>query len=879
MKRPRIKLNFLTGDLVATRFLISAAACLAFGLITARPLRAQNPGTVFLMTGTAGFETGLQRLAYIQPPYGNSSTNSAVTVLWGDGSSSEGLIQSQQSDNGNFTVMGTHLYAQPSPPGQPYTVQIQYQWQSCTLLFFCQTNNANLTTTATIQPPGNFVILSIGDSVASGEGNPNVPNLPYPNSNKGGVNIPPWSYWDDLYSSYDINPFPFPDDEHAEWPQQAFPCHRSGYAGTAQAAGQLAAINPGSGITFIHYACSGAVIEQGDTEALWVQDVVGQLKVARARLAQFGAGIDILLISAGSNSLYGPTTFLNGFGGLAHYCLSNGGCSSNIPLQNEVNSSFRALPTYYKNLAMEINCQQPPTFSPRPGVSLTDPDPGCTDPKKQIPKLVLITEYMDPTHDENGNFPSVPPFSCGPAFLNMAQGDFEYFYNGVVVPLNNEVDSFPAYAQEAGLRVPTYAVPNIALDFQNQGVCAGNQRWVNNGNDSMTLLAEGPHPGAYPGEHDCSVVNWLAGLNCGTEQLNGMLHPNSGVLASTLGLACSPFCGHEDYAFNIVQSVQQYNPPVTTASATAGDKAYSFGTWTNESVNVSLSARNAIQQAQPYGLGTAYYAVDNSACGSTFAQPGGNVPGCSTYLAPFTVSSSGKHTVTFFGSNVYGFPIAGPIPMPPQNPPLPCPNPNTNPCNVQLPPLVPPLEGILQSVQVLIDRNPPLNSTPPFMTIPQGESASYTITLGHVGWTGQTIKLSCTTDAELSECTMLPASVTLDATSSNTSVATVVTTLGHGVLTPAPGTRPNPSGPSQMLRLLLALVSVAFLLAAARALRARRWAPVTHFAAVALLFGLLCAGCNGTAQVPGTPRGLHTITITGTDGTTTNTIQVNLLVE
>jgi hypothetical protein len=850
------------------KILIAASACLLFLLGSASQIHAQSVAEI---TGVAGFETGLQVIASVRLAHVSKlgDTNPpGATIGWGDDTSdSQGLLVCSGGENDPCTVYGSHWYGPP----KTYTISITYNDPAP----FLSGPGAQhtLTTTATITPPGRFVILSIGDSIASGEGNPNEPN-------NVGNHFPGWSFWDDAYSSYDVNPFPFPHDEFVEWTDQAFPCHRSSYAGPAQAAGQLTAMNPGSGITFIHYACSGATVEPGDTDALWVQDAVGQLKVARARLAQFGAGIDILLISAGSNSLYGPSTFLNGFGGLASYCLNNGGCSSNNTLQKEVNSSFSELPTYYKNLAMEINCQQPPPFTGAHGYKYLDPDPGCTDPKKQIPKLVLMTEYMDPTHDENGNFPQHPKSTCGPAFIHMVQGDFEYLYNGVVVPLNSEVDSFPAYAQEAGLTVPTYTVPNIALDFKTHGACSGSERWVNNGHDSEQLLGAGPHPhpGAYPEEE-----NSLAG-----EKLNGMLHPNSGVLAGTLpwfdfiaGPSCSPFCGQEDYAFNIVQSVQQYNPPVTAASATAGGNSYAFGTWTNESVAVSLSASNPIGQGDAANLGSTYYAVDNSACGSSFAEQRNlaNVPGCSVYTGPFTISSSGKHTVTFFSANLYGFPIIGPIPMPPQIPPLPCPNPNANPCNVQLLPLVPPLEGILQSAQVLVDKNPPLSSTPDTMTIPQGESASYTINLGHVGWAGQTINLSCTTDAQLSGCTMLPTSVTLDATNSNASVATVVTTLTGGLPGQAALVQQNPFGPWEALRFLLAFTMAAFLVAMARALRAQRWLRVTHFAALALLFGWLSAGCNSAAQIPGTPRGAYTVTITGTSGMTTNTVQTKLVVK
>jgi len=168
---------------------------------------------------------------------------------------------------------------------------------------------------------------------------------------------------------------------------------------------------------------------------------------------------------------------------------------------------------------------------------------------------------------------------------------------------------------------------------------------------------------------------------------------------------------------------------------------------------------------------------------------------------------------------------------------------------------------------------------PDSMTIPQGESASYTITLGHLGWAGQTINLSCTTDVELSQCTMLPTSVTLDATDSNASVATMITTLTDSLPGQAALFQHNRFGPLEALRVLLALTMVAFLAPIARALRAQRWVRMTHSAALALLFGWLSAGCNTAAQIPGTPRGTYTVTITGTSGMTTNTVQVKLVVK
>jgi len=126
---------------------------------------------------------------------------------------------------------------------------------------------------------------------------------------------------------------------------------------------------------------------------------------------------------------------------------------------------------------------------------------------------------------------------------------------------------------------------------------------------------------------------------------------------------------------------------------------------------------------------------------------------------------------------------------------------------------------------------------------------------------------------------MLPTSITLDATNSNTSVATVITTLAGGVRKPPPPVGPDPFGLLGVLRLLLALAAAAIVANMVRALRRRRWAQAIPLAALTLLFGVLCAGCNSGAGIPGTPRTTHTVTITGTSGTTSNSIQVKMIVK
>lgn len=801
---------------------ITVSICSSLVLGSASQIHAQS---TYPIGGTAGFETGLHQLVgNLQLDHvahlGDANPLGAV-IHWGDNTLTEpGLLVCHGTglNTNPCDIYGTHLYTSAGP----YTITIEYD-DLPTIPGVGNGPRQSLTTTATISAPSDFVILSIGDSIASGEGNPVLQRTTFIPQGQG--NYPDEGFWDDAYSN-DL--WPYPQDEVQEWPNQSFPCHRSILAGPVQAGQEIQSTNPG--VTFIHYACSGAKINYTDTTNTAAQDAVGQLRVARGRLPR----IDVLLISAGANSLYGPNSFGNGFGSLVNYCLhTSNDCDSNAKVSSDLDTTFKKLPSEYANLAKEINC-----INPTDGT----PEPSCKDPQNQIPKLVLITEYMDPTHNAQGSFPLAA--ECPPYFALVDQPEWAFFKGQVVDPLNHAVDIFPEYAALAGLAVPTYSV-GVAQDFQFAGICAGASRWVNNIEDSQNLLGPATPPGT--NVENPPSGNWI----------NGAAHPNSARSAGALGFPvetidpvppnCSPKCGQEDYRDRIYDAIVNYNPPVTTVRATAGGTPYPFGKWATQDVVVTLSATNSLKEA---GVQQTYYAVDDPNCNFAAVSDNPNNPlDCSIYQAPFSVSTSGKHTVTFFSLNAHGNPEA------------------------------------LQSVQVWVDKNPPLSSLPNTMTIPQGESASYAITLGHAGWTGQTIKMSCSADASLTQCTMLPTSVTLDATNSNTSVATVVTTLGsfpalgQGTLPPATGTRPNPFHPLALLRLLLALMATAFLFGMGRALRAGRWVPVTQFAAIALFFGLLCVGCNSAAQPPSTPKGTYTVTITGTDGTTTNTVKTTLIVK
>ncbi len=78
-------------------------------------------------------------------------------------------------------------------------------------------------------------------------------------------------------------------------------------------------------------------------------------------------------------------------------------------------------------------------------------------------------------------------------------------------------------------------------------------------------------------------------------------------------------------------------PPVTTPSAVNADTTpYTFGTWTNQDVTISLSAIDTGGS----GLAGTFFTIDGA--------------GLQTYSAPFTINTEGSHTVTFWSTDNAG---------------------------------------------------------------------------------------------------------------------------------------------------------------------------------------------------------------------------------
>ena len=179
-----------------------------------------------------------------------------------------------------------------------------------------------------------IVIVIVGESVASGQGNPDQPM-------RG----------------------TFPNTAPAEWLDHD--CYRSGQSGHAMVAQEIEDRDPGTQVRLINLACSGATMPR----------IIDQLDEAERLTA--GKEIDILLVSAGGNDI--------GFGQIVTACAALERCfvrdTSNayppelndvIRFVKNVQQRIDALPPLFVNLANKIN--------------------------QLTPKAVYITEYFDPTH-------------------------------------------------------------------------------------------------------------------------------------------------------------------------------------------------------------------------------------------------------------------------------------------------------------------------------------------------------------------------------------------------------------------------------------------------------------------------------------------------
>jgi hypothetical protein len=399
---------------------------------------------VFPIEVTEGISTGLVKLASYT---GEVPPN--PTIDWGDSSTpvpEPGLLHcrkiipnwfKEREWSGKFEVceiLGSHIYETAGD----YTITIERD----------AGDSVASSATVTAFPADAFVIVSIGDSVASGEGNPVIPSV---RTSDVSTHLHE-GYWDSLNwwkRDSDGNPTVLLDDP------PSFSCHRSTSAGPARAARKIQDDNPDWNVVFMHLACSGAKIK----------DMKGQLKHAERYLPE-GQNIDALMVSVGANNVAG------GFGSVVDSCLF-GNCLTDEELGRNIDASMDGLANNVdvawcennelgcstecslKSFSCEANCDdndiacledcsdELSSCNTKCNNQLTDCmehssyfylneliegyTAGVTD--------VYLTEYFDPTGDLFGRYPRFKvQAKCTP--ILMPELEWEFLHNEMVCGLN-----------------------------------------------------------------------------------------------------------------------------------------------------------------------------------------------------------------------------------------------------------------------------------------------------------------------------------------------------------------------------------------------------------------------------------------------------------
>jgi lysophospholipase L1-like esterase len=223
-----------------------------------------------------------------------------------------------------------------------------------------------------------LLIVSLGDSVASGEGNA---------------------------------------DRTGRWNDRR--CHRSARAGPVLAARQLESADPQTSVTLVDLACSGAGIDSGvlrPFEGAEPGPALVKAQIVAARELTAGRAIDAVVVSAGANDI--------GFGRIAEDCYLRTRCDA-LPFEASVADRIGRLAGSFRVLASCLG-------------DGTGPACPAGAPLEVAPDRILLTEYHDPVHRRPGVVCDRPgPFE--PPFITRDEATWAFSH--VIAPLNVAVAS------------------------------------------------------------------------------------------------------------------------------------------------------------------------------------------------------------------------------------------------------------------------------------------------------------------------------------------------------------------------------------------------------------------------------------------------------
>jgi hypothetical protein len=258
------------------------------------------------------------------------------------------------------------------------------------------------TTTVNVK---DILIVAIGDSYASGEGNP-VVNGYY------GIESPEWAY----------SPDSTMETENAN-------AHRSTIAAPAQFAYELQEANPQEAVTFVSVANSGATIYNGllnPMTSIGNPNATLPAEIGEVQKIVGSHPINVLTVSVGADDI-GFTNLVSELHGYTFY-----GSPTLKSINAQVSGAISQLPTAYGKLATAI-------------ASL---DAGT----------VMITQYPDLTRNQNGEYAPIEIY--GVDYIDRAAVEFASKH--IIAPLDQAIS---AAAQAHGW---TY-INGLSADFRTHG--------------------------------------------------------------------------------------------------------------------------------------------------------------------------------------------------------------------------------------------------------------------------------------------------------------------------------------------------------------------------------------------------------------------------
>ena len=177
-----------------------------------------------------------------------------------------------------------------------------------------------------------------------------------------------------------------------------------------------------------------------------------------------------------------------------------------------------------------------------------------------------------------------------------------------------------------------------------------------------------------------------------------------------------------------------------------------------------------------------------------------------------------------------------------------------------------------------------LTTTCTSLTVVPGQTAIFTVDLAPVNGFAKSVSLSCSGAPALATCTVSPASMTLDGSTSVRAEVTATTMRSSGFLQ-SPFERSN----GNRMAGLVGLAGIAGLAALVVLPGKRRGKPARHLCGLIFLLCVLATiatlpACSGGSNPPGTAAGTYPLSVTGTfqspTGTAiTETVSFNLVVQ